>query len=71
MTNEERMIDEERYIPLARRFVLDGAPIDIDDFIEENGFAMEDIEQIGSLEVGEEVVYGGGAAATFVLRRVA
>jgi hypothetical protein len=54
-----------------RRFTLDGEPVDAATFIHENGFAMPDVEQINSLGVGETITYGGGAAATFVLKRVA
>ncbi len=53
-----------------RNFTLDGEPCDIADFIEVNGLAAPDREAIGALEVGGEIIYGGGAAATFVLRRV-
>jgi len=63
------MSGADRMIPRSRRFTLDGAAVDIDDFIEVNGFAMPDIEQIASIKVGESITYGGGAAAEFILRR--
>jgi hypothetical protein len=63
--------DSERMIPQGAAYTLDGEPVDIDEFIEMNGFAMPDIEQIAALPVGDEIVYGGGAAAVRILRRIA
>ncbi len=57
-------------VPCDRAFTLDGVAIDIAVFIEVNDFAASDREEIGALVVGAEIVYGGGAAATFTLRRV-
>lgn len=56
-----------------RRFTLDGQELDLYAFLVANQDAFEtrDIEAIVALEVGEEITYGGGAAATSVLRRVA
>lgn len=70
---------DEPLIPTTWAFTLadshdaketDGEPVDVAEFIEVNGFAMPDVEQIAGLKVGEAVYYGGGAAQEFVLRRV-
>jgi hypothetical protein len=53
----------------ARKFTLDGEPVEIAAFIEDNCFAMPDIEQINGLKAGEIIRYGGGAFAEFILRR--
>lgn len=65
------MTSDEPMLPAERRFTLDGAPVDINEFIEDNGFAMPDVERIAGLSVGEEVWYGGGAAPMCILRREA
>jgi hypothetical protein len=51
-------------------FTLDGEPVDIQAFLSANDFSPDEIAAIRDLPLGEEIVYGGGAAATFVLRRV-
>lgn len=60
---------------LDRKFTLDGAPSSIIEFIVFNvecgHFDVADIEEIRLLGVGETITYGGGAAATFTLTRVA
>jgi hypothetical protein len=53
-----------------RIFTLDGDVVDIATFIEDNGFDRSDLDQITRLEVGEHIIYGGGAFAEFVLRRI-
>ena len=52
-------------------YTLNGEVVCIHDFIEDNGFAMPDIELIAALPVDGEIYYGGGAAARSCLRRVA
>jgi hypothetical protein len=57
-----------------KRFTLDGEPIeDFGTFLRENAddFTVEDAQRFDALQPGEEVLLGGGAAATFVLRREA
>ena len=57
-------------VPLERRqFTLDGEPV-----IDPINFAVsqlstEEQERFGALEVGEQMLVGGGAAATFSIRR--
>ena len=57
-------------IPPDRRFTLDGEPVEIMDFCDANGFTGSAMEQVRSLATGEEIRYGGGAGAEFILRRV-
>lgn len=54
----------------SHSFTLDGEPVDIRAFLSANDFTPDEIAAIHDLPLGEEIVYGGGAAATFVLRRV-
>jgi len=54
----------------TKRYTLDGKSVDIIDFIADNEFTRRDIQEIADLRKGEEIIYGGGAAAEFVLRRV-
>lgn len=54
----------------VRRFELDGEPVDVAQFIEDNGFAMPDIEVIDALNVGDVVTYGGSATPLTTLKRV-
>jgi hypothetical protein len=54
----------------GRKFTLDGQPVpDIYVFIEEN-LSIAERKQIEALGVGDEMKLGGGAAATFTLRRI-
>lgn len=57
---------------IPKQFTLDDQPIDIGEFLVDNeeDFTPEDIARISALQVGEEIVYGGGAFATFTLKRV-
>lgn len=57
----------------TRRFTLDGEPIALAAFLRDNldWFERVDMEGIENMSVGDEVVYGGGAAASSVLRRIA
>jgi hypothetical protein len=54
------------------RFLLDGEPIDIIEFLQDNaeGLHPEEVQEIGSLDVGDTFQGGGGAWATFVIERV-
>jgi uncharacterized protein (UPF0335 family) len=55
----------------TKRFTLDGETIDIVEFIADNGFDRKEIRKIAKLKVGDELLYGGGAAAEFILKRTA
>jgi hypothetical protein len=46
-------------------------PVDLGEFVRDNDFEPEQVNEIGALAVDEEIVYGGGAAPVFILRRVA
>lgn len=48
---------------------LDGEPVHIIAFILDNDLGEEGVDQIKALNVGCEIIYGGGAAPEFVLRR--
>lgn len=54
------------------KYTLDNDPIDLDMFIEVNMdmFNEQDIANIRSLQTGDHIVYGGGAAAEFILKRI-
>jgi len=54
------------------KYTLDGEPVDLEAFLRDNAetFTCVDIGAARALQVGEEVAFGGGAWATFVLRRV-
>lgn len=56
---------------MNRKFKLDGEAIDIFEFLIDNSdtFTKKDILQVLSLNVGDRIVYGGGAAPEFVLVR--
>lgn len=56
---------------MGARYTLDGAPVDIVEFILDNGFDDETTGQVMALKVGESMTFGGGAWATFVLKREA
>lgn len=51
----------------AKRWTLDGEPFDID----ESDLAEEERVVAKEMEVGDEMLVGGGAFAEFVLKRVA
>lgn len=46
-------------------------PVDLGEFCRDNDLEPEQVNEIGRLEVDGEIVYGGGAAPLFILRRVA
>jgi len=54
------------------KYTLDNDIIDLDMFIEVNMdmFNEQDIANIHSLQPGDHIVYGGGAAAEFILKRI-
>jgi hypothetical protein len=56
-----------------KRFTLDDEPVDISEFIADNAESLEreDREEIDRAQVGDEIWFGGGAFAVFILRRVA
>lgn len=66
-------VDEQ--VVIRGRFTLDDEPIaDFRaDYLEVNreGFEADDYRRIADLTVGATLIFGGGAAAEFVLRRVA
>ncbi len=51
------------------KFTLDGEPLDLADFIEVNELESEQVAALLNLQPGETMNFGGGAAASFVLRR--
>lgn len=55
----------------GRKYTLDGEPIELYWFFMENWdwLTSSNMQQIISLEPGEEATFGGGAGATFILRR--
>lgn len=63
--------DRDRSVPVIKgNFVLDGAPIDIGEFLrDEFLLSPEEVKQIAALQVGESMNLGGGAAPIFVLGR--
>jgi hypothetical protein len=65
-------IEAERGVG-TKQFTLDGEHVDLIDFLLQNfdGLSDDEVRRIRDLSVGGEVQLGGGAAATFVLKRVA
>lgn len=66
---------------MARRFALidqsPGGPdlilddnVDLADFLKVNDLEPDEVNRIGRLEVGEAVMFGGGAAPLYALRRM-
>lgn len=56
---------------MDRRFAVDDQPsITARAFYAINNFASEDWAALHSLEIGETYQIGGGASATFLIRRV-
>ena len=52
------------------RYTLNGTVVSLDAFMEANeDLEPEEIEAVRNLQPGEEVHFGGGAAARFILRR--
>ena len=56
--------------PHGPLYLLDGEPVSIDEFCQENELDAADRHELLLMAPGEERVFGGGAAATFTLRRV-
>ena len=55
---------------MTHTFTLDGELIDIDQFIIDNEFDSEEVATIWRMDVNDHIVYGGGAAALFILARI-
>jgi len=53
------------------KYTLDSEPVDLAEFIEVNDFDEDELSEIAALKPGAEMLFGGGAAAAFVLRCVA
>lgn len=65
---------DARPVRCEARYTLDGEPVDLDDLIRDNqdpdfGFEATDIAQLRALQPGQELRFGGGAAAEFTVRR--
>lgn len=58
------------YSAKEKTFTLDGQQVDLVDFLVENQLTDDERGRITRLKVGQEIVFGGGAGAEFVLRRV-
>jgi hypothetical protein len=56
---------------LHRRFTLDGEPVDVVQLVTQNHLDTETQLAIGDLEPDQELELGGGAFASFTLRRTA
>ena len=56
-----------------RAYTLDAEVIDIDDFtlVNDDEWSRDDIARIPAMQVGDEILFGGGAAPISVLRRIA
>jgi hypothetical protein len=57
----------------GERWTLDGDEIDLGSFLSDNreDLTVADAERFAAMHPGEEILLGGGAGATFVLRREA
>lgn len=55
------------------KYTLDGEPVDLEDFLNVNkdGLTKEEVKAVKGLRPGKSIVFGGGAAAEFVLKRLA
>lgn len=56
------------------RFTFDGEPLNLVAFVEQNaedGNLADMVDAMAHLRPGAEVLLGGGAGATFIVRRVA
>jgi hypothetical protein len=51
-------------------YTLDGEFINLSRFLRDNDFSSEEIHSIVHLQPGQEIGFGGGAAALFILKRV-
>lgn len=63
-------VNEPTWKPAPKVFTLDGEPLDLADFVVVNDLEPEQVNAIGAMEPGDEMTFGGGAGALFVLRRV-
>lgn len=70
MAARQNDIDAGKAIPYpSGAFSLDGEPINLGEFLCDNDLEEEQVAAIANLQPGESMNFGGGAAATFVLRR--
>lgn len=53
------------------RYLLDGAPVTLNELLAANDFAPQEVAEITALPPGSSMNLGGGAAPTFTLTRVA
>ena len=54
----------------GRRYLLDGEPCDVNDFVRVNDFTEAELRAIRDLRIGDRLVFGGGAVATSILECV-
>ena len=54
----------------ARQFTLNGESLDIYAFFADNDLGRDEMKEIHALPVNGELTFGGGAFATFILKRV-
>ena len=52
-----------------RQFTLDGEPVGIYAFFADNELDRDEMEAIHALPINGELTFGGGAFATFILKR--
>jgi hypothetical protein len=71
---EEKWMEDSAFIEIAQmyQYTLDNDLIDLNNFIEVNKdmFTEQDLNNINKLQPGENIIYGGGAAAEFILTRI-
>ncbi|MGH9644467.1 MAG: hypothetical protein ACRD3Q_18850 [Terriglobales bacterium] len=66
---EEKLV-RIRAVPSANEST-DAPVVALAEFVRENGFEDEERAEVEALEVGDEIVFGGGAAQEFHVERVA
>lgn len=54
----------------VKNFTLDGLSTDVMTLLELNDFHESELQEILNLPINKELYLGGGAAATFILKRV-
>lgn len=68
------MIKKARQLDRRGEYTLDGEPIDLGEFVKANtskGVSPpENLEDVLDMQTGDTVRFGGGAAASFALKRV-
>lgn len=50
---------------------IDGETINMAEFLACNDFSYEEIAGFENMKIGEKINYGGGAAASFLIQRIA